>query len=120
MGNFKLSSNVLKCNKIVHSARLTCVAVISCISGTFGGDIAVICGAAHFLLILIAINRKFGAPFFKVATDSRHWQFQIKQGGQGTSTSSQKTKALSPTSVTMSIKIYDRWNRSLCFQGLLP
>ena len=29
----KLSSNVLKCNKIVHSARLTCVVVISCIDG---------------------------------------------------------------------------------------
>ena len=36
-----------ECNKIVHRARLTCVVVISCVSGIFGGDLAVICGAAR-------------------------------------------------------------------------
>ena len=34
--------NVLNCNKIVHSAQLTCVVVISCVSRVFGGDLAVI------------------------------------------------------------------------------
>ena len=32
------SQNVLKCNKIVHPAQLTCVVVISCVSGAFGGS----------------------------------------------------------------------------------
>ena len=27
--------NVLKCNKIVHPAQLTCIVVISCVSGAF-------------------------------------------------------------------------------------
>ena len=47
MGNFKFSQNVLKCNTIVHSAQLTCVVAISCVSGGIGGNLAVICGAAR-------------------------------------------------------------------------
>ena len=50
MGNLKLSSNVLKYNKIVHSARLTCVVVISCVSRAFGSDLAGICGIARNML----------------------------------------------------------------------
>lgn len=36
----RLSSNVLKCNKKIHSAQLTCVVPISCVYGAFGGDLA--------------------------------------------------------------------------------
>ena len=44
--NLKHPPNVLKCNKIVHPAQLTCVVVISCVSKVFGGNLAVIWGAA--------------------------------------------------------------------------
>ena len=37
MRNVKL---IPKCNKIVHSAPLTCVLVIPCVSGSFWGDLA--------------------------------------------------------------------------------
>ena len=47
MGNFKLSPTVLECNKIVHPAQITCVVVISGISGAFVGDLAVIWGTAR-------------------------------------------------------------------------
>ena len=52
MQNFKLSP---KCTEMQCPAQLTCVVVIACVSGAFGGDLAVIGGAAwkiDFTLIL--------------------------------------------------------------------
>ena len=40
MGKLNCPQNVLKCNKIVHPAQLTCVVVISCVSGAFKRKIA--------------------------------------------------------------------------------
>ena len=49
--------NALKCNKIhvVHPAQLTCVVVISCVSGAFVDDLAVIWGAGC-ISTLVASN----------------------------------------------------------------
>ena len=47
MGNFKIVLKCTKYNKIVHSVPLTCVVVISCVSGAIGGDLAGICGEAR-------------------------------------------------------------------------
>ena len=49
--------NVLNCNKIVHSAQLTCVVVISCVFRVFGGDLAVIWGVARTKLIPVFVYK---------------------------------------------------------------
>ena len=99
MGILYCRQNVLKCNKIVHPAQLTCVGVISCASGAIGGVARKIDLTPNWRFMATRIKEKYQVRFRYVANLSEKWNLEEK------------------SRLLKFLEINGCWNRSRCFRA---